>query len=259
MFSGGVGSWATAKRVVERHGTEGVVLLFADTKMEDEDLYRFIDEAAANLGVPLVKIADGRTPWELFFQGRVIGNGKVDPCSSKLKRDLMDKWRKAHCTPEETTIYIGIDWHEIHRLHNAQKRCAPWRYEAPMCEPPYLTKVEMLESLKAEGIEPPKLYKLGFPHNNCGGFCVKAGQGQFALLLRTMPERYRWHEEQEERVRQEQIAHGVKPSTVLYHRRGVKGKGRIRVTMREFREQMERRDAVQPEISQCGGCGCALD
>ena len=38
MFSGGVGSWAAAKRVVERHGTEGVVLLFADTLIEDEDL-----------------------------------------------------------------------------------------------------------------------------------------------------------------------------------------------------------------------------
>ena len=45
MFSGGAGSWAAAKRVAERHGTENLYLIFADTLIEDEDLYRFIDDA----------------------------------------------------------------------------------------------------------------------------------------------------------------------------------------------------------------------
>lgn len=62
MFSGGIGSWAAAKRVAERHGTADMVLLFTDTKTEDEDLYRFIDEAAADVGAPLVKIADAERP-----------------------------------------------------------------------------------------------------------------------------------------------------------------------------------------------------
>ena len=30
MFSGGIGSWAAAKRVAEAHGTDDLVLLFAD-------------------------------------------------------------------------------------------------------------------------------------------------------------------------------------------------------------------------------------
>ena len=47
MFSGGAGSWAAAKRVAERHGTADLTLLFTDTLMEDEDLYRFLHEAAA--------------------------------------------------------------------------------------------------------------------------------------------------------------------------------------------------------------------
>ncbi len=29
------------------------------------------------------------------------------------------------------------------------------------------------------GIEPPRLYKMGFKHNNCGGACVKAGISQW--------------------------------------------------------------------------------
>jgi hypothetical protein len=30
MFSGGIGSWATAKRVAEKHGTDDLYLLFSD-------------------------------------------------------------------------------------------------------------------------------------------------------------------------------------------------------------------------------------
>jgi len=70
MFSGGAGSWATAKLVAERHGTDGLTLLFADTKIEDEDTYRFLHEAAANVGGELVVTAEGRTPWEVFKDRR---------------------------------------------------------------------------------------------------------------------------------------------------------------------------------------------
>jgi len=31
MFSGGIGSWATARRVADEHGPEHLTLLFADT------------------------------------------------------------------------------------------------------------------------------------------------------------------------------------------------------------------------------------
>ena len=95
MFSGGVGSWMTARRVVDMHGTDGLVLLFADTMMEDEDLYRFIVDAAKNIGGEFVRIADGRTPWQVFTDERFLGNTKVDPCSKILKRQLLDKWRDA--------------------------------------------------------------------------------------------------------------------------------------------------------------------
>src|SRR5690348_12113868 len=48
MFSGGVGSFAAADRVVRQHGRD-VTLLFADTLIEDADLYRFLVEGAAFL------------------------------------------------------------------------------------------------------------------------------------------------------------------------------------------------------------------
>src|SRR4051812_29467666 len=97
QFSGGIGSWAAAHRAVERFGAEHVRLLFADTLMEDEDLYRFLDDAQRELGCELVRIADGRTPWQVFHDVRMLGNARVDPCSLVLKRELLRKWIDEHC------------------------------------------------------------------------------------------------------------------------------------------------------------------
>ena len=66
FFSGGLGSWAAAKRVALREDVEALTLLFADTQIEDEDLYRFLEDATANINhdadATLVKIEDGRAP-----------------------------------------------------------------------------------------------------------------------------------------------------------------------------------------------------
>ncbi len=252
MFSGGVGSWAAAKRVVAKHGTEDVVLLFADTLMEDEDLYRFIDEAAKNVGVPITRLCEGRTPWQVFRDVRFLGNSRIDPCSRILKRELLDKWRNANCDPSDTVIYLGIDWSEQHRLARLLPRVAPWKYEAPMCESPYLTKNGMLSWLNAEGIATPRLYDMNMPHNNCGGFCVKAGQAQFLNLLKVMPERYAFHEAQEEAIREE-----LGDVSILTDRRGG---DKTPLTLKELRERFERCD-IQPSLfgEDWGGCGCAID
>src|SRR5690349_19447210 len=78
MFSGGLGSWMTAKRVAEQHGTDGLFLVFADVggqhasphAGEDEDTYRFIREAAANVGGQLVWLNEGRDIWQVFKDDR---------------------------------------------------------------------------------------------------------------------------------------------------------------------------------------------
>jgi hypothetical protein len=249
MFSGGICSWATAKRVVERHGKDGVTLLFADTKMEDEDLYRFLDEAAANVGVPLVKIADGRTPWEVMKKERMIGNSRIDPCSKILKRNLLNRWVADHCAPDETVVHVGLLWDEQFRLTKLQARTKPWRYEAVMTEKPWVSKDDMFRLLKLEGIEPPRLYAMGFAHNNCGGFCVKAGQAHFANLLRVMPERYAFHEAKEEEMRTLVGDHSIMKDP----RNGKK----VPLTLREFRLRIEA--GKEYDLFDLGGCGCAIE
>jgi hypothetical protein len=250
MFSGGVCSWAAAKRVVERHGTDGVVLLFADTMMEDEDLYRFLNEAASNVGAPLIRIADGRNPWEVMRDKKFIANSRVDPCSKILKRDLLNKWRDGNCDWLDTTIHFGISWDEAQRLDTVRERSAPWKCEALMTERPWISKDMMLAWLEREGIAAPRLYGLGFAHNNCGGFCVKSGQAQFELLLRTMPDRYAYHEANEEAMRQI-----VGDRSVMRDRTGGKTKP---LPMKQFRERIQNNNSAFDKHD-WGGCGCAIE
>lgn len=249
QFSGGVGSWACAKRVAARHGTANMVLLFADVKDEDEDLYRFIGEAAADIGVPLTVISDGRTPREVMRDERFIGNSRVDSCSKILKRALLDRWHRVNCDPAATVIYIGIDFSEEHRFVRYAKRVAPWVSEAPLCQAPYMDKEQIQAWLQACGIAPPRLYAMGFPHNNCGGACIKAGQAQWALLLEKKPDLYLSWEEWEEEMRVD-----VGDHSILRDRTG--GKSRP-LTLRNFRLKVETQQTF--DRNEWGGCGCAIE
>jgi hypothetical protein len=249
MFSGGVGSWAAAKRVAALHGADNTVLMFADTLTEDEDLHRFLGEAAADIGAELVHLADGRDVWQVFFDERYLGNTRIDPCSKILKRQLIRRWIVQHYAPDQAVVYLGIDWTEAHRFDKAIPYWQPYTVAAPLCGAPYLDRGQVFAELAAAGIQPPRLYEMGFPHNNCGGFCVKAGQGAFRLLLEKMPERYRHHEQREQDFR----AHVGKDVAILRDRRG----GTTRpLTMREFRERLESDPAFEVDPFDLGGCAC---
>lgn len=248
QYSGGVGSWAAAKVVAERYGIADLVLLFADVMDEHLDLYRFLEEGAANIGVSVTRISDGRTPRQVMTDEKFIGNSRKDPCSKLLKRKLLDRWCRKNCDPKHTVRYIGIDWTEIHRLDTFRKRIAPWRAEAPLCEEPYRSKFDAFAMLAREGIELPELYRLGFSHNNCGGACIKGGQAAWAKVLRHFPALYQGWEEWETDMR---LTVGNRS---ILRDRSKKRAGPL--TLKDFRIRIENNGKFdQHEI---GGCGCGV-
>ncbi|GAA4946565.1 hypothetical protein HD597_006827 [Nonomuraea thailandensis] len=201
QMSGGIGSFHAARRVKARYGTDNLVLLFADTLTEDEDLYRFMDDASAHLGVAPTIVADGRTPFEVFFDVKWLGNSRLAPCSKHLKQVPCRKWMTEHCDPDHTIAYVGFDHAETRRLPGTVAGWSPWQVEFPMCDEPHWGKDRMLDECRALGIAVPRLYELGYEHNNCGGLCVRAGREQWLLTLEKFPERYAYAEELEEKFR----------------------------------------------------------
>lgn len=249
-FSGGKTSFAAAARLVEMYGQEAVTLVFADTLIEDEDLYRFLLDGQEALHCELVWLRDGRTPWDVFRDRKYIGNTRTAPCSHELKTKQVRKWMEAHCDPADTVLHLGISWDEQERLPRAQANWEGWAVDAPLCWEPLWTQVDVEACLERYGLDRPRLYDYGFSHNNCGGFCVRAGQGQMRLLYRMMPERYRWHEDQMEAVMRD--VPKARPFLRQTTNRGLEY-----ITLREWRQQMESQPDL--ELEPTGGCGCFID
>lgn len=289
MFSGGIGSWAAALRVYQAYPLGAITVLFADTIIEDNDLYRFLIEGAASLEdlprpsdltrralalpppteryllerkrkllalasdsmdrIPSLQwVTEGRTPWEVFKDVRFLGNSLIDPCSKILKRQFLRKWLEDRCTPENALIYLGIDWSEEHRFTKAEKFWTPWVVKAPMCDRPLQSKSQMLDLLTERGIRPPRLYRMGFSHNNCGGGCVKAGQGHFKLLLEKLPDVYAEWERREEEVR----VHIDRDDVAIS--RDYRQPGFPPMTLKQLRERIKAKTEI--DKYDIGGCGC---
>jgi hypothetical protein len=296
MTSGGVTSWYTAFRVREKESVVPVCV-FADTLIEDEDLYRFLCESTASLaGVPLssslrdllriipdvrksltrrlflkrlsrqaqeeipnlVWLMDGRNPWEVFRDVRFVGNSRTAPCSHKLKQDVCRKYVESQYLSEDVILYVGIHYSESERFHGKggtggiKDRWMPYRTLSPLCDPPYFSTAEVHDELRKQGLTLPRLYDMGFSHNNCGGFCVKGGHSSFRRLLEVFPDRYKYHEGREER----EIKFLGKDVSILRSRKG----GKVTpLPLRRLRLSEESGEVCEAEVSGEGGCGCFFD
>ena len=203
QFSGGIASWAVAQRVVARHGTDDLVLLFANTQIEDDDVYDFVHSSAAQLGAPLIEVADGRTPWEVFEDKQIIGNSMLAPCSYVLKILPCRRWLTDNTDPADTVLYIGIDnsVRDQRRAPAIRHGWQPWQVDLPLLDEPELTKDDMLAEARALGLTPPAAYSLGWEHANCGQLCVRGGQQHWLRTLEHFPGRYADYEAREQRFR----------------------------------------------------------
>lgn len=236
FVSGGKASFELLRRVIARYGKSNTFALFADTHTEDDDLYRFLDDTERALDIEITRLADGRTVWEVFNEVGIMGNSRIDPCSRILKRELLMDYLKANYSPEDTVVHLGLDWQEEHRIKRVRANYEKIGYRAEflLTQKPYLWGDHYLDSIRALGIEPPRLYLMGFEHNNCGGTCVKAGQAQWANVLWTLPERFAEWEQNEQQFREQ---HGD-VSILRDWRNGGRDNFKT-LTLREFRERIQ--------------------
>jgi len=90
------------------------------------------------------------------------------------------------------TVHLGLDWTEEHRMARPKKE-----YESiggvsvdfPLTWKP-IPSGKYYKQVLELGIKPPRLYEMGFPHNNCGGRCVRQGIKEWLRLKDAMPERF---------------------------------------------------------------------
>jgi len=256
FFSSGSSSWLAAKRVADKFGTDNLYLVFADTSIEDEDNYRFLVDAAQNVGGKLIWLKDGRTPWDIFFEKKFL-NHRQFACSLELKIKPCQRWIKdCEFDPDNTILYFGIGFDEIERIKAISKNWQPFKVDTPLCWDDFgwADRSVVDAELKANNLKRPRLYDFGFAHANCGGFCPKAGMKHYRILLKTMPDIYHHHEQKEQEFRA-----FIGRNDIGILRKTVKGKT-IAMTLKDWREQIET-ESIQMDSSDeaLGGCGCFVD
>jgi Phosphoadenosine phosphosulfate reductase family len=243
-FSGGQGS-AISALIAFENGLD-FNLIFADTLVEDEDLYRFNADIARAVGREIIHLTDGRTPWDVYVDKRWIGNSRTAHCSTELKTNPVRKWLGENASPNDPLV-LGMDMSEQDRLERARRN---WdRPVISLINQYKIWRPAWSEMFAKYGIEIPRLYRQGYEHNNCGGFCCKAGLVQFERLYRTRPDRYAYHEAEMTRA-MDAIGPTAKPFLRQY------ADGDIQyLTLMDFREQLESKSMELPMFDN-SGCGC---
>lgn len=259
-FSGGLCSFWSAYRVVQKYGALNTVLLFADTLEESEDLYRFNERASELLGVPITRVSRELDPWELFRRQKMIGNNRFPICSVYLKRELLDEWMTSHFEMEgnqenflldPATLYVGFDWTEEHRLADMRQAHPTWTIKAPMQEGEIWDKCRMQREADRLGLPISAAYRDGLPHDNCGGGCVRAGISHWVRVYHVRPAKFaRWRDKERE-LATDLEAQGIEPLSMLKDRRGKK-------VSNLYLWQLEERIKAGEEFDRhdWGGCGC---
>lgn len=189
------------------------------------------------------------TPWGIFERQKFIGNSRIAPCSTLIKQRLAREYFKQVFVKEEVQVYFGIDWSESHRMKTPSENWGRYasRVLFPLNEAPYTSSKERLENIQEDGLQTPRLYLKGFSHNNCGGFCVRAGQGHFLNLKETLPDVFEYHASKEAELSQKLQSTTGEVYTILTKQvQGVKKP--LPLNLLGLEQDIDRYDI--------GGCGC---
>lgn len=203
-FSTGLSSAICVERVYQKYGAESMRVVFMDTLIEDDDNYRFkaeMYERWRGMGINIVDLVEGREPYQVAKDVQFIPNQKAAPCTFKLKIEPFVSYLES--LEDDVTIHIGFDYSEIHRCKATKKNyeARGWSVDFPLLWKPYELRQYTQVSREDWNIEPPRMYGMGYSHANCGGLCVKQGQGDWLRTLINFPKRYAQIEQWETEMR----------------------------------------------------------
>jgi len=202
-ISGGMASAYMAVLALRIYPRADIVFYFNDTGWEDEDLYRFLRDVEQHCQISILHDNDGRNVEELSYDTHTLPNNYMPFCSHHLKAARLQKYIQSG-----DTVLFGIDRTETHRARRLierygniakEKNLENFSIRFPLIEH-NVSKEEIQKYFESNNIPIPRLYSLGFKHNNCGGGCVRQSKKQWINLLRALPNVYAERERLEQEI-----------------------------------------------------------
>jgi 3'-phosphoadenosine 5'-phosphosulfate sulfotransferase (PAPS reductase)/FAD synthetase len=217
-FSCGATSAVACKlAIAENNGKLPIRVIYCDTGGEHHDNERFIVDCEKWFGIKIerAKNPNYKNLDHLFEKDRYLNGVNGARCTQQLK-----VWIRLTTQRVETDLQVfGFDYGELDRELTFRENNPDVRLVSPLIERK-MSKPDCLAMLKAEGIELPEMYKLGYKNNNCIG-CVKGGQGYWNKIRIDFPEVFERRARQEREIgasclRKTIIVDGKKKSAPLW-------------------------------------------
>jgi hypothetical protein len=192
-WSGGVTSAVSCKIAIDIFGIDRCRFIMIDTKNEDDDTYRFLNDCEKWYGKKIEiitaigeKYNSIQEVWKKHLSLNVA-NGAI--CSNILKRKCREDWQKT-AGYEYQIFGFEFDKKEFNRAiamklnHPKAKSIYPlllYGYDKKKC----------IEIIEEANIEIPKMYQYGFENNNCFKTgCVQGGIGYWQKMKIEFPDKF---------------------------------------------------------------------
>lgn len=179
-FSCGASSAVALKIAV--NDLENVEAVYCDTGGEHEDNLRFLLDVQTwcKKNITIVKSQRFIDHLDCCEKLNYWANLHGAPCTVNLKKKVRENYQR----PGDTHIF-GYTIEERNRAAGFVIRNRGLLTKWILIENK-LDKADCLSIIKRAGIEIPKMYKLGYDHNNCIG-CVKGGMGYWNKIRIDFP------------------------------------------------------------------------
>jgi hypothetical protein len=172
-FSCGAASAVAAKLTVEKYGVDcDVRILNNPVKEEHYDNVRFLADVERWIGHSIDLVINPDYPRfsaeDVWKRRKFMSGLHGAPCTLELKKKARQLWEKNN----------PVDWHVLGFTAEEESRHKRFTMTErdnviPVLIEHGLNKQDCIDYLLKAGIEPPLMYKLGYPNANCIG-CVKA-------------------------------------------------------------------------------------
>lgn len=187
QFSCGAASAVATKLALAQYSaTHDVQILNAFILEEHKDNRRFAADCEKWFERPITVLRDERynaSIIQVFRQRQFIKGPRGAPCTSQLKRKLLDGWKK----PGDVIVF-GYTAEEVDRLDDFRERNPDRPVIAPLIDAG-LGKEDCKAMVQRAGIVLPYMYLMGYDNANCKG-CVKGGEGYFRAIREDFPEEF---------------------------------------------------------------------
>ena len=174
-FSCGGASAIASKLAVKKYDNCEVV--YCDTGGEHESNKKFLNDVEEWIGkeITILKSKKYDSHFDVFRKTKYLQGIQGARCTTELKKKLRLEFQK----PDDIHVF-GYTLEEKKRAEKFENY-NPELFVDWILIQNGITKENCLGMLWQSGIKLPKMYELGYNHNNCIG-CVKGGQGYWNKL-----------------------------------------------------------------------------